>query len=338
MTAAATSLSRETKSPWDFEAALSHAGLTLPPLSIETLQVNLGKLCNQACAHCHVDASPARREIMDRPTVDRCLNLLAKTPTLTTLDLTGGAPELNPHFTLFVKSARALGKRVMVRHNLTVTWDPHPLTGESLEYLLDFFAQEQVDVVSSLPYYQAYFTDKQRGSGVFEKSLRSLRALNERGYGRAGSSLILNLVYNPVGAFLPADQKTLEADFKRELLTHFGVTFNQLFTITNMPIKRYRKFLERTGGYEDYMAKLVAAFNPGAAAGVMCRNLISVGHDGRVYDCDFNQMLDLDARNPDPVTLETLDIKKMVGRQIQFGSHCFGCTAGAGSSCGGTTA
>ena len=322
-----------------FEEKLAEHGLDMAPLGVETLQVNVTRLCNQACHHCHVDASPKRTEQMSRATVDRCLEIMARNPAITKLDITGGAPELNPHFDYFVEAARALGKHVMVRHNLTVTIDGNPQTGESKRYLPEFFARHQVEVISSLPYYQEFFTDKQRGNGVFKKSVESLRLLNEQGYGKSdGRGLTLNLVYNPVGAFLPAPQESLERQFKKELETKFGVVFNGLFTITNMPINRFKKDLERLGAYDEYMTRLVNSFNPAAARGVMCRSLISVGHDGRLYDCDFNQMLDLNLSGESGGTVFDFDLDKLLNRKIIFGRHCYGCTAGAGSSCGGATA
>ncbi len=321
-----------------FDAVLDRHGLELPPVSIETLQVNITKLCNQACRHCHVDASPRRTEQMDRRTVNRCLEILAIHDPIVNLDLTGGAPELNPHFDYFVTAARDLGKHVMVRHNLTVTLDGNPQTGESKEYLPDFYAEHRVEVISSLPYYEEYFTDRQRGKGVFHKSIESMRRLNAVGYGREGSGLQLNLVYNPVGTYLPAAQNNLEADYKRNLREKFGVEFNRLFTITNMPIHRFLDELHRTGKYDDYMTRLVHAFNPAAAQGVMCRSMLSVGYDGRIYDCDFNQMLDLQAGRHGELTVWNFDLGRAGERPIRFASHCFGCTAGAGSSCGGTTA
>lgn len=324
---------------YNFNKALRDNELTLEPLSIETLQVNITKLCNQTCLHCHVDASPRRREQMDLRSVDRCLEILEDTPGMKNLDITGGAPELNPHFDYFVKEARKLGKHVMVRHNLTVTIDGHPVTGESKRYLPEFYAEQGVEVVSSLPYYQEYFTDKQRGKGVFEKSIDSIKLLNYQGFGKEGSGLILNFVYNPVGAFLPAPQKDLEEDFKRELHKKYGIVFNNLYTITNMPINRFRDQLKRLGAYEDYMTELVNAFNPDAAKGVMCRSIISVGHNGRIYDCDFNQMLEMDVIiDGKPITIFNFDPQSYLKRRIMFAPHCYGCTAGSGSSCGGNTA
>jgi radical SAM/Cys-rich protein len=328
----------DTPSRFDFHDALVRSGLELPPLSIETLQVNVGKLCNQACHHCHVDASPVRTEMMDGRTAERVLEILASHESIRNLDITGGAPELNPYFERLVTGARSLGRHVMVRHNLTVQFDGNPRTGESKEYLPDFFAAHKCEVISSLPYYAEYFTDRQRGRGVFAKSIDGIRRLNERGYGIDGSDLVLNLVYNPAGAFLPAAQGSLEADFKRELGEKWGLRFNALYTITNMPIHRFREDLVRRGGLDDYMTKLVNAFNPAAAEGVMCRSLINVNYDGRLSDCDFNQMLDLPLLPGAPRTIFDWDFDAILDRTILFADHCFGCTAGAGSSCGGAVA
>jgi radical SAM/Cys-rich protein len=324
----------------DFETRLRKAGIELPPLSVETLQVNLTRLCNQQCRHCHVDASPARREMMSDEGIERCLEILEKHEAIRKLDITGGAPELHAGFARFVERAAALGKHVMVRHNLTVQLDPHPLSGASMEHLPAFFARHRVEVISSLPYYQQFFTDAQRGKGVFGKSVEAMRRLNALGYGVEGSGLVLNLVYNPVGPYLPAAQPALEADYKRELKAKFGVAFNSLYTMTNMPINRFRLHLQKSGQLEAYMDKLFAAFNPAAAEGVMCRSLVSVGHDGRIYDCDFNQMLELEAHGRDgkPLSIFDFDFERVLGRRIRFGEHCLGCTAGAGSSCGGATA
>ncbi len=312
----------------------------LPPVSIETLQVNITKTCNQVCRHCHVDASPSRTEKMSPEGIARCLEILERHPQISNLDITGGAPELHPGFDAFVEKAVAIGKHVMVRHNLTVQLDGHPVTKESKEYLPQFFAQNRVEVVSSLPYYQQFFTDSQRGQGVFGKSIEAMRRLNAVGYGIEGSGLLLNLVYNPVGPYLPAAQAGLEADYKRELKDRYGLSFNSLYTITNMPINRFKLHLEKSGQYEAYMQKLLAAYNPTAAEGVMCRSLISVGHDGRVYDCDFNQMLEMDAvdRAGSKLSVFDFDFDRFLRRPIQFDAHCLGCTAGAGSSCGGATA
>ena len=328
------------KSRYDFDGLLRERGVELPPVAIDTLQVNVTKLCNQVCRHCHVDASPSRTEMLSPEGVAKCLEILEQHPQITKLDITGGAPELHPGFDAFVEKAVALGKHVMVRHNLTVQLDGHPKTGESKEYLPAFFAKNRVEVISSLPYYQEFFTDAQRGSGVFKKSMEAMKRLNDRGFGVEGSGLLLNLVYNPVGPYLPAAQAGLEADYKRELKDKFGLVFNSLYTITNMPINRFKLHLEKSGQLEAYMEKLLAAFNPSAAEGVMCRSLISVGHDGRVYDCDFNQMLEMDAvdRKGRALSIFDFDFDRVLERPIQFGDHCLGCTAGAGSSCGGATA
>lgn len=330
---------RDYEEMYNFNDTLAENGIELTPTGIETLQINITKLCNQTCVHCHVDSSPKRTEQMELGTVERCLDILSCRDSIKNLDITGGAPELNPHFDYLVIRARELNKHVMVRHNLTVTLDGHPVTGESKAYLPGFYASNEVEVISSLPYYQKYFTDKQRGKGVFEKSIESILLLNEAGFGKGNTGLELNFVYNPVGAFLPAAQESLEADFKRELSSKYGIVFNRLYTITNMPINRFKEQLKRLGAYEDYMEKLVNAFNPAAAEGVMCRSLISVSHDGRIYDCDFNQMLDIQTTvNRTPMTVFNFDYEALKRRRIIFGSHCFGCTAGAGSGCGGSTA
>jgi len=329
---------KNSEEKYNFKSFINKRNIQTNPLEISTLQINITKLCNQTCVHCHVDASPKRKEQMELKTVEKCLDVLEKNSSIKNLDITGGAPELNPLFDYLVKEARKLNKHIIVRHNLTVTLDKHPVTGKSQKYLPEFFANNKVEVISSLPYYQKYFTDKQRGNGVFEKSIESILLLNKYGYGKEDTGLELNFVYNPVGAFLPPPQKNLEADFKRELSKEFGITFNKLFTITNMPINRFKKQLIRLGTYEDYMEKLVNTFNPKAVEGIMCRSLLSVSHDGKIYDCDFNQMLDLQiSDNGSPSTIFDFDYKKLIERKIIFGSHCFGCTAGAGSSCGGNT-
>jgi len=332
---AETALHLVPNNKYDFNKKLRESDIDLPPLSIDTLQVNVTLNCNQACLHCHVDASPKRTEQMSRETIDKCLEILSDNPQIKTLDITGGAPELNPHFNYFVIETRKLGKHVTVRHNLTVTIDGDPVTGESKIYLPKFYAENEVEVISSLPYYQEYFTDKQRGKRVFQKSIDSLRMLNKVGYGIEHGKLILDLVYNPVGAFLPASQVSLEKDFKKELWKNFQIRFNNLYTITNMPIHRFKEQLERQGTYEDYMDKLINAFNPAAAEGVMCRSLLSVSYDGKIYDCDFNQMLETQVFNGKPMTVFNFDFQKLIEREITFDTHCFGCTAGAGSSCGG---
>ena len=298
---------------------------------ITTLQVNVGKLCNQACKHCHVEAGPQRTEIMTRETIDQVLDAVRRC-RVPTLDITGGAPELNPHFEYLVMEARRTGAHVMVRHNLTVQFT----LGKA--HLPDFFRAHQVEIIASLPYFLEQQTDAQRGRGVFEQSIEAMRRLNEAGYGREGSGLLLNLVYNPVGAFLPPDQAGIERDFKRELRARYDLEFNALYTITNMPIRRFLDYLRRSGNEARYMEKLVSSFNPATVAGLMCRSLVSVGWDGQLYDCDFNQMLDLPVAAELPQHLADLDLPAFAGRRIVTGIHCFGCTAGSGSSCGGAVA
>ena len=314
----------------DALAGAEHAPLV--PVAPTVLQMNVGKRCNQACHHCHVDAGPDRTEVMPDQVVDAVLDVLAASDS-PTLDITGGAPELHPRFRDIVQRARALGRHVIDRCNLTITTLPN------YEYIPAFLAQHGVEVIASLPSYAASQTDRQRGDGVFEQSIAALRNFNHLGYGIDGSGLVINLVTNPVGAFLPAGQASLETDWKRELKRRFNVEFNRLFTITNMPISRYLEWLERSGNLDAYMTRLVNAFNPAAVDGLMCRFTISVGWDGRLYDCDFNQMLDLGFAEGAPQTIH--DLPQLWGRAsarpIVTGPHCFGCTAGAGSSCGGAT-
>lgn len=302
----------------------------LKPTEIEILQINLGKLCNQVCEHCHVDAGPDRTEIMTKEILEACLDA-AKNPVIHTVDLTGGAPEMNPHFRWFVTTLHALGKKIIVRSNLTI------LTYKKYLDIPQFFKEHQVTVISSLPCYTKENVDKQRGSGVFERSIQALKKLNELGYGKEDTGLELNLVFNPGGASLPPDQRILEADYKRELKELFGIDFNNLFTITNLPISRFLDFLLKEGKYEDYMNKLIASFNPTAAANVMCRNTISVGWDGKLYDCDFNQMLELGVASSSQHIMD-FNNEKLKNREIILGQHCYGCTAGAGSSCQGSIA
>ena len=315
-----------------FHEKMDEAGLfPLLPLSPEVLQINVGKMCNQVCKHCHVDAGPDRKEIMTRETMQQCLDALARTD-IATVDLTGGAPEMNPNFRWFVEEIRKLGRRVLVRCNLTII-----VANPKYHDLPEFFRQHAVEVVSSLPFYNADKTDRQRGKGVFADSVRALRMLNAVGYGQDDTGLLLNLVYNPGGAFLPGSQEGLKRQFKRVLLDEFGIVFNDLYAITNLPISRYLDYLIASGNYDDYMEKLVNAFNPVAASGVMCRNTISVGWDGGLYDCDFNQMLDLPVAST-VQHVRDFDADLLNRRAVVVNQHCYGCTAGAGSSCGGATA
>jgi radical SAM/Cys-rich protein len=315
----------------EFESALERASLwPLRPTGLAVLQVNVGKLCNQTCRHCHVDAGPDRREVMSRETMALCLEALDRSG-IPTVDLTGGAPELNPHFRWFVAECTRRGTHVIDRCNLTIIETP------SHGDLPEFFAAHRVEVVCSLPHYRALNTDRQRGDGVYERSIAALKKLNAAGYGDGRSGLRLVLVTNPVGAFLPGAQRALEAEWKRELLRLHGIRFDALYTLTNMPISRFLEWLDESGNLETYMERLVTAFNPRAAAGVMCRTTISVGWDGTLYDCDFNQMLEA------PVAararhVRDFDPASLAGRDIVVGRHCFGCTAGAGSSCGGEIA
>ncbi len=315
-----------------FAQKMSEADLfPLHSMTVTTLQVNVGKRCNQACKHCHVDAGPNRTEEMSRETAELCIDALRRHPEIATLDITGGAPELNPNFRFLVTEARRLARYVIDRCNLTILFEP------GQEQLADFLAVNGVEVTASLPYYLSERTDAQRGSGVFDKSIMGLKHLNELGYGAPGSGLLLNLVYNPTGAFLPPNQESMEAEYKRELLARYGIVFNSLYTITNLPISRFRHFLERTGNYDRYMDRLSGAFNPTAAANVMCRSLVSVGYDGTLYDCDFNQMLDLPVGRSAGIQchIRDFDAALLARREIEVGDHCLGCTAGAGSSCGG---
>ncbi|MEJ2081141.1 MAG: arsenosugar biosynthesis radical SAM protein ArsS, partial [Acidobacteriota bacterium] len=315
-----------------FSQKLAEVGLDpLRATGIEILQVNVGKLCNQTCAHCHVDAGPDRPEVMSRETMQYCLAAL-RSSRIGLVDLTGGAPELNPHFEWFVDQVLSLGCKVQVRSNLTI------LTARKYRHLPRFFSDRELTVVSSLPCYTAENTDRQRGEGVFEKSLEALRMLNAVGYGQAGTGLELHLVYNPLGASLPPCQEMLEADYRRILGEQYGIVFNNLFCITNMPISRFLDFLLREGLYETYLTRLVESFNPAAVRGVMCRNLVSVGWDGRLYDCDFNQMLELPLGPTSPRHIRDFDLQKLEERRIVTRRHCFACTAGAGSSCGGEIA
>lgn len=313
-----------------FEQKMAGAGLfPLHATGITVFQINVGKLCNQTCVHCHVDAGPDRKEIMPREIAELCIRALAQTD-IPTVDITGGAPELNPNFRWLVEQARMLGRHVIDRCNLTVLLLP------SQADLAEFLARHTVEIIASLPYFRSAQTDAQRGLGVFDKSIEALRRLNALGYGKEDSGLLLNLVYNPVGAFLPPKQEAIEKQFKRELERQFGVVFNRLYTITNMPISRFLEFLLATENYEGYMQRLVNAFNPAAAAGVMCRYTLSVGWDGTLYDCDFNQMLELPTGHGAPRHIRDFDPRRLHTRRIVTANHCYGCTAGAGSSCGGT--
>jgi len=303
-----------------------HRALCRGPVTI--LQLNIGKRCNLACHHCHVESGPNRQEAMDRRGAERVLELLAASPGVELLDLTGGAPELNPHFRFLVEGARSLGRRVMDRCNLTVLFEP------GQEDTPAFLARQGVEVVASLPCYSAEI-EQQRGRGVFGTSIDALRHLNALGYAAPGSGLELHLVYNPLGASLPPAQATLEADYRERLRDDFGVVFDRLLTLANMPIKRFAHELQRSGEYEAYMALLVSHFNPQTIPALMCREMVSVGYDGRLYDCDFNQQLEIPLAGRPRTIWDMDDLAEIEGERVETASHCFGCTAGAGSSCGG---
>ena len=312
----------------DFETALREIGQwPLLAKGTNTLQVSLGKICNQTCRHCHVEASPFRTESMARCHVDAVLRLL-NDASIPTLDLTGGAPELHPDFEFLVSKARALGCHVSDRCNLSV------LLAKGKEHLVSFLRDHQVEVVASLPYFLAENTDRQRGDGVFAKSLESLRRLNAVGYGEH-NELQLVLVYNPGGAYLPGSQSALEAHFRRELWRRYGIVFSKLHTITNMPMGRFGEFLRLSGNTHRYWQRLKTSFNPATVPHLMCRSLVNVGWDGTLYDCDFNQAVGLAINSDMPFRIEDFDLNRLEGRQITTAEHCFGCTAGYGSSCGG---
>jgi radical SAM/Cys-rich protein len=314
-----------------FEDKLRTAGLfPLTATGISVFQINVGKLCNQTCRHCHVEAGPDRKERMTRETAELCMAALEKT-SIPTVDITGGAPELNANFRYLVERSRELGRHVMDRSNLTVLLLP------SQAGLAEFLAQHQVEIIASLPYFLEQQTDAQRGLGVFSKSIEAIRMLNALGYGTPGSGLTLNFVFNPAGAFLPPAQHAIEADFRRELRRRYGIEFNSLYALANVPIGRFRDFLDASGNYEPYMQRLVQAYNPVAAAGVMCRYTLSIGWDGTLYDCDFNQMLGLETNHGAPAHIRDFSVEMLNRRQIVTGQHCYACTAGGGSSCTGAS-
>jgi len=307
----------------------------LPPLrrgTVRTLQVNVTRRCNLACHHCHVESGPKRTEALSRAAAERVLALLASSPQVEVLDLTGGAPELSEHFRALVRGARALGRRVIDRCNLTVLFE------RGQEDTASFLAEQGVEIVASLPCYSRENVDRQRGRGVFDGSVQGLRLLNRLGYGREGSSLRLDLVYNPQGPSLPPAQSALETRYRAELRELFGIEFHRLLTLANMPIRRFARTLERAGQYSAYLSLLANHFNPSTVPELMCRHLLSVDHAGRLYDCDFNQALDLSSPGPEETIWDLDDLCVLEGRPIATAEHCFGCTAGAGSSCGGALA
>ena len=315
-----------------FSDKIAKSGLSpLQPTKIDIFQINVGYMCNLTCKHCHVDAGPDRKEIMTRETMQMCLDALKGTD-ISTVDLTGGAPEMNPDFRWFVEELTKLDKKVIVRSNLTIF-----LANPKYNDLPEFFAQHNIEVVCSMPHFTKLRTDSQRGDGVFERSIKALQMLNEQGYGKEGTGLNLHLVHNPSGAFLPSGQESMERDFKDKLYSGYGIVFNDLYAITNLPISRYLDYLITSGNYEDYMQKLIDSYNPVAASHVMCRNTISISWDGYLYDCDFNQMLNLKvASSVKHISEYNEDLLQK--RHIVISQHCYGCTAGAGSSCQGTVA
>jgi radical SAM/Cys-rich protein len=316
-----------------FQAVLSESQASpLKATTVEILQVNLGKMCNMTCAHCHVDAGPDRREIMQKSEIDACISVLERNPEIKTIDLTGGAPEMNPHFREIVTAARKLDRHVIDRCNLTI------LLAKGYEEMPEFLAKNKVEIVASLPCYIEENTDKQRGEGAYSKSVEALLKLNELGYGKPGSDLTLTLVFNPVGQSLPPVQAMLEDAYRKELDQRFGIHFNRLFTITNMPVSRYLDYLLRIGEFESYMQTLIDAYNPATVSNLMCRNTVSVSWDGKLYDCDFNQMLELETTDRSSPSIHDFNFESLAQRQIVLGQHCFGCTAGCGSSCQGATA
>jgi radical SAM/Cys-rich protein len=319
--------------PASFEETLrAHGRAPLLRERPTTLQVNVGKRCNQACHHCHVEAGPLRTERMDGRVAGRVIRVLAASPGVEWLDVTGGAPELSPHFRTLVREARALGRGVIDRCNLTVLFEP------GQEDTAEFLAEQGVRVVASLPCYTKENVEAQRGRGVFAKSIEALQRLNDLGYGLPGSPLVLDLVYNPLGPFLPPDQSALERRYRTELADAFGIHFHHLLTIANMPIKRFADALARDGQTEAYLSLLVNHFNPDTVDGLMCRTLVSVGFDGRLYDCDFHQMQEVPLGAGARTIFDVDDLDGLRGRPIATAPHCFGCTAGAGSSCGGALA
>jgi radical SAM/Cys-rich protein len=320
--------------PSNFSNALQSAGWSnLTTDRLDIFQINIGKLCNMSCRHCHVDAGPDRTtENMDRATIDACLTLLDQT-TATTVDITGGAPELNPHFRYLVDACIERGKQVIDRCNLTVLLLP------GCRDLPQWLADRNVEIVCSLPHYRQRNTDSQRGDGTYEKSIEALRQLNQVGYGQGDPQRRLTLVTNPVGAYLPSHQPSLEQEWKTGLAQHQNISFDRLIALTNMPISRYLHWLETSGNLTRYMEILINSFNPATLPGLMCRNTLSIGWDGQIYDCDFNQMLNLPSisqpQTSQPLTIHNIQPKDLVTRAIRTDRHCFGCTAGAGSSCGG---
>ena len=312
-----------------FSDKIFDAGLNqISPNSIDVLQINLGKMCNQVCKHCHVDAGPDRKEIMTKEIMTKCIEVVSKN-AFKTVDLTGGAPEMNPHFRWFVEELSRHKLHIIVRCNLTII-----VANKKYNDLPNFFKKHGVEVVSSLPHFSSARTNSQRGNSVFEKSIKALKMLNDVGYGKDGSGQILNLVYNPTGAILPSNQEMMEKQYKKELKQKFNIDFNHLFMITNMPISRFLDFLLKMGYLKEYMQRLIESFNPLSIGSLMCRDMISVSWDGYLFDCDFNQMLDMKVKS-ESNHINSYNSNKLKSRKIQIDNHCYGCTSGSGSSCGG---
>ncbi|MDT8271586.1 MAG: arsenosugar biosynthesis radical SAM protein ArsS [Desulfomonilia bacterium] len=295
---------------------------------IDILQLNVGKRCNLSCRHCHVEAGPNRPEVMTRVIFETCLDVLRSHP-IGTIDITGGAPEMNPDLSWFIQEAAALNRRLMVRSNLVI------LLEKPYEHFVDLYGDNRVEVIASLPDYHEERVNRQRGNGIFKQTMEVIHLLNERGYGKPDSGLILDLVYNPVGTYLPGSQQALEHEYKNRLKSEHGVVFNTLYCLVNSPVGRYLDYLIRSDNFEDYMHALNTSFNPSTLQCLMCRNTLSVGWDGCLYDCDFNQMLDLTVECPSSNHIYTFDYGRLRNRKIVIGNHCFSCTAGAGSSCQG---
>lgn len=315
-----------------FEQMLAETGLNpLKPTGIDVFQMNLGYMCNMTCKHCHVDAGPDRKEMMTRENLEYCIRAIEDMDAQT-VDLTGGAPEMHPDFQWLIEQISKPGRTIIVRSNLTIL-----VSNPKYRAFPEFFKKHGVEVTCSLPFYNKFTTDRQRGEGTYDKSVEALKALNDIGYGMPDTGLELNLVYNPAGAFLPAAQASLEADFKKQLARKHGISFNNLFTITNLPISRYLEYLLMSDNLDSYMQKLVEAYNPAAAENVMCRNTISVSWNGILYDCDFNQMLEIPVEAEASQHIRDFDAEALMQRNIATNQHCFGCTAGSGSSCGGAT-
>jgi radical SAM/Cys-rich protein len=313
----------------NFSDQLKVSGLSpLKAVSVDILQVNVGRRCNLTCKHCHMEAGPHRAETMSRAVLEKCFRV-AQNPAISVVDITGGAPELNPNLPWFITKVAKLGKRLIVRSNLVILLD------QTYMPFIDIYCDGNVEIVGSLPDFRAAKTDRQRGDGVYKKEIEILKLLNKRGYGNHGSGRILDLVHNPVGAFLPGPQKALEVEYKRFLFAEYGIQFSRLFCIANNPSGRYLEYLKQTDNYDDYMQSLITAYNPAAAGKVMCRSTISVGWDGTLYDCDFNQALELPVNHGAPGHIDRFDIETLSRREIVVANHCYACTAGPGSSCQG---